>query len=100
VKGKLLIQLSILLPVLVLACFTISQVDSIQDDKETNNLRGLLGFPSLAIGNLSPAAREPGLELFCTGIYDTPGGYCNYYANGVYRDFINYVANITEGISK
>ena len=96
----MLIQLSIILPVLVLACFAISQVNLIQEDKETNNLRELLGFPSLAIGNLSPAARELGLQLFCTGIYDTPGGYCSYYANGVYRDFSNYVANITEGISK
>jgi hypothetical protein len=37
----------------------------------------------VAVGNLNPSARNPGLELLCTGMYDVPGGYCYYNAWGV-----------------
>jgi hypothetical protein len=37
----------------------------------------------VAIGNLNPSARNPGVELLCTGLYDVPGGYCNYFTLGV-----------------
>jgi hypothetical protein len=37
----------------------------------------------LAVGNLNPSARNPGVELLCTGLYDVPGGYCNYFTMGV-----------------
>jgi len=52
-------------------------------------------LPSLSIGNLNPAARNPELEILCTGLYDVPGGYCNYFTLGV--PFINYTMswNIT-----
>jgi hypothetical protein len=58
-------------------------------------VREIVGLPSIAVGNLNPAARNPGLELFCTSFYDTPGGYCSYYTNGV--PFINFTmsGNIT-----
>ena len=48
-----------------------------------DDLRSVTGLPSVAVGNLSPAARNPGVEVLCTGIYDVPGGYCNYYSMGV-----------------
>jgi hypothetical protein len=57
-------------------------------DEDSDSLRQLVGLPTVAIGNLNPAARSPGLEVFCTSIYDVPGGYCNYFAPGVpYSDF-------------
>ena len=51
-------------------------------------LRQAVGLPSIAVGNLNPAARNPGLEIMCTGFYDVPGGYCDYFAPGV--PFVNF----------
>ncbi len=42
-----------------------------------------MGLSSVAVGNLNPSARNPGIELLCTGLYDVPGGYCNYFTLGV-----------------
>jgi hypothetical protein len=58
-------------------------------------VREIVGLPSIAVGNLNPAARNPGLEVLCTAFYDTPGGYCSYFTDGV--PFINFTAvgNIT-----
>ena len=60
-----------------------------------DRLRAAVGLPSDVVGNLNPAARNPGLELFCTGLYDVPGGYCNYFADGVPFVNFNYNQNIT-----
>ena len=57
--------------------------------------RELVGLPSVAIGNLSPASRNPGLEILCTGLYDTPGGYCAYFTNGVPFTGFPFGGNIT-----
>ena len=95
-KPKDLLLLVILLPLLVLALFAVNNFAKV-DDSETNNLRSLLGFSSIAIGNLNPAARQPGVEVFCTSIYDVPAGYCIYFTNGVYSDFEQYVANVSLG---
>jgi hypothetical protein len=54
-----------------------------EKEDKTDSLRQLTGLPSLAVGNLNPSARNPGLELLCTSIYDSPGGYCNYFTSGV-----------------
>jgi hypothetical protein len=73
----------------------ISEVSWTTKGKTTDSLRELVGLPSLSTGNLNPAARNPGLEILCTGLNDVPGGYCNYFTLGV--SFINYttVWNIT-----
>ncbi len=67
--------------------------------KENNPdaLREIVGLPSIAVGNLNPSARNPGLELLCTGLYDVPGGYCSYFAPGV--PYINFTmaSNFTTG---
>jgi hypothetical protein len=52
-------------------------------EQVSSPMREAVGLPSIAIGNLNPASRNPGLELFCTGLLDTPGGYCTYFINGV-----------------
>ncbi len=48
-----------------------------------NPLRQLVGLPSDAVGNLNPVTRNPGLELYCTSLYDMPGGFCTYFAPGL-----------------
>ena len=64
-------------------------------------IRTIIGLPSIAIGNLNPTARNPELEIFCTGLYDQPGGYCYYFSNGVPFVDYQYLANITlSGIEK
>jgi hypothetical protein len=63
-------------------------------------LRQIVGLSSVAIGNLNPSARNPGVEIFCTALYDTPGGYCYYFTPGL--PYTNYTlnSNITIGGSK
>jgi len=60
---------------------------------------GWSGFANgyYAIGNLNPVARNPGLEILCTGLYDVPGGYCPYFVDGV--SFFNFVFNETITVS-
>jgi hypothetical protein len=65
-----------------LSCIA-SEVSWANKEKVVDPTRELVRLPSVAIGNLSPAARNPGLEIFCTGLYDTPGGYCTYFTDGV-----------------
>jgi hypothetical protein len=59
----------------------------------------MAGLPSLAIGNLNPAARNPGLEVLCTSLYDVPGGYCIYFTQGVPQLNLTLACNIT-GVTK
>jgi len=74
-----------------------SEVSWLNKESAPEPLRQIVGLPSVAIGNLSPSARNPGLELLCTGLYDVPGGYCSYFAPGV--PFINFTmaGNFTIG---
>jgi hypothetical protein len=51
-------------------------------------LRQTVGLSSVAVGNLNPSARNPGLEIYCTALYDTPGGYCYYFTPGL--PYTNY----------
>ena len=83
----ILICVAVLLTV-VFTSNVISEMAWRSRETSPDPLRQLIGLPSIAIGNLNPAARNPGLELFCTGLYDVPGGYCSYFTNGV--PFINF----------
>jgi hypothetical protein len=40
------------------------------------DLRQVIGLPSIAIGTSQGATRNPLLEVYCTSLYDLPGGYC------------------------
>jgi hypothetical protein len=88
-----------LLIFVALAC-TLSEMSWSGISAKPDSLRQLVSLPSLAIGNLNPSARSPGLELFCTSLYDTPGGYCNYFNLGVPPINYKITANITETGSK
>ncbi len=79
-----------------LAC-ALSEISWSTKENSPDALRQTVGLPSVAVGNLNPSARNPGVELLCTGLYDVPGGYCNYFALGV--PFINFTmaGNFTTG---
>ena len=77
------------------SCFA-SEISWANKEKAADPTRKLVGLPSIAIGNLSPAARNPGLEILCTGLFDVPGGYCSYFTPGVPL-FFPPGANITVG---
>jgi hypothetical protein len=82
--------------VLFVALASIASEISWSDKAEdSSSLRQLVGLPSVAIGNLNPSARNPGLEVFCTSLYDTPGGYCAYFAPGVPFITFKMADNIT-----
>jgi hypothetical protein len=62
----------------------------------SDSLRQLVGLPSFAVGNLSPSARNPGLEFMCPALYDSPGGYCYYFTSGIPPINLTIYANITK----
>ena len=87
-KPKILIYSIILLLVFVFVSCAASEFSYYSRLNSPDILRNATGLPSIAIGNLSPASRNPGVEALCTGIYDVPGGYCVYFSMGVpYIDF-------------
>jgi len=82
-KARTIIILMTALVALVLFSCVASEISWSNKKSAGDPTRALVGLPSIAIGNLSPAARNPGLEILCTGLYDTPGGYCSYFTDGV-----------------
>ena len=74
--------LAILLAFVIGSC-VLSEVSWSMKENTPDSVRQMVGLPSLAVGNLNPSARNPGVELLCTGLYDVPGGYCNYFTMGV-----------------
>jgi hypothetical protein len=82
-KSKVLIYaIAILLTFVTVSCVA-SEISWSMKESQSDSLRYVVGLPSVAVGNLSPSARNPGVEFLCTGLYDVPGGYCNYYSMGV-----------------
>ncbi len=71
------------LVMIVAACCAASEISWAKKEKAVDPTRELVGLPSIAVGNLNPAARNPGLEILCTGLYDIPGGYCTYFTSGL-----------------
>jgi hypothetical protein len=87
--------------VLIIASYAISELNWTLKEQKQESLRRIIGLPSIAVGNLSPAERNPGLEMICTGLNDQPGGYCYYYTSGVPFEDYQYFPNITlSGIDK
>jgi len=78
----ILLAIAALVTFVSISCFA-STVSWADRENAVDPIRELVGLPSIAVGNLSPSARNPGLEILCTGLYDTPGGYCSYFTNGV-----------------
>jgi hypothetical protein len=90
-KSKNLLLILVGLMAFVFLSSAINQFTWINRENTPDSLRQAVGLPSIAIGNLNPAARNPGLELYCTGLFDDPGGYCFYFTNGV--PYINSTTN-------
>ena len=83
--GKTLILLAVVLTSVVLTSSVYSELEwnvKTQSDR-TNSIRRIVGIPSIAIGTLSTAQRNPMVEMYCTSFYDAPGSYCAYYTTGV-----------------
>jgi hypothetical protein len=101
-RSRFLIYLVALLLTFVFVSCTLSEISWSIKDNKPDLLRQALGLPSVAVGNLSPSARNPGVELLCTGLYDVPGGYCNYFTLGVsFTDFpmatnFTVISNVAE----
>ena len=91
----ILIILVALIAVVAVACIG-SEISWSTTDNSVA-LRQIVGLPSIAIGNLNPAARNPGLEVLCTALNDAPGGYCYYFTDGV--PYINFtIVTITSDV--
>ncbi len=97
-RTRTLLCLTAALLAVVLVSTLLSEVFWSMKDNGADPLRQVVGLPSIAVGNLSPSARNPGVELLCTGFYDVPGGYCSYFTQGV--PLINFpmAHNFTVGI--
>jgi len=83
--GKTLTLLAVVLTSVVLTSSVYSELGwnvKAQSDR-TNSIRRIVGIPSIAIGTLSIAQRNPMVEMYCTSFYDAPGSYCAYYTTGV-----------------
>jgi len=89
--GKKIVILICVLVLFISVSCAASELSWSNQTNTPNLLRETIGLPSNIVGNLNPAARNPGLELFCTGLNDVPGGYCNYFADGV--PFVNFTYN-------
>ena len=88
----LLIVLGALIAIVAVSC--VASEISWSTNKSNDALRQIVGLPSIAIGNLNPSARNPGLEVLCTALNDAPGGYCYYFTDGV--PYINFtIVSIT-----
>ena len=82
-KGRTILIITLFFMTLVAIACVQSELSWLSKENSPQNLRQLIGLPSIAVGNLSPAARNPGLEIFCASFYDVPGGFCQYFTQGV-----------------
>jgi hypothetical protein len=97
-KNKFFILIALLMVSIAASCIFSETSWSIKSSSQ-DNLRKMIGLSSLAVGNLNPAARNPGLEVLCTSLYDVPGGYCSYFTQGVAPLNLTLACNVT-GVSK
>jgi hypothetical protein len=93
-KNQLILIVIIMVVAVLISC-TISELSWSLKEQTQEPVLTIIGLPSIAVGNLNPAARNPELEVFCTGLYDQPGGYCYYFSSGVPFEDYMYIANIT-----
>jgi hypothetical protein len=79
----------------IVASCVLSEASWTSKENGAAPLAKTIGLASLVVGNLNPSARNPGLELFCTSLYDNPGGFCNYFAPGVPPENFKVNVNVT-----
>jgi len=78
----------------LIACVQ-SEMSWTNKENSPQPLRQVVGLPNIAVGNLNPAARSPGLEVLCISFYDVPGGYCHYFAPGAPYSVLPRSKNLT-----
>jgi len=94
-KNKTLLLATVGLLSFVLISCLVSEISWSITNNKTDSLRKLVGLSSIAEGNLNPSSRNPGLEILCTSLYDSPGGYCYYFTNGIPISNITIISNVT-----
>jgi hypothetical protein len=99
-KNKTLLLATVGLLLFVLISCAISEISWSITINKTDSLRQLVGLPSVAVGNLNPSSRNPALEIMCTSLYDSPGGYCYYFTSGVPVSNITAITNVTVEVTK
>jgi hypothetical protein len=94
-ENRVILIAAFLMTIAVLILCTMSELSWSTKEQTQEPIHKVVGLPSITIGNLNPAVRNPGLEIICTGLYDQPGGYCYYFSPGVPFEDYQYLANIT-----
>lgn len=94
-NSKIILSAAALMIIFIVASCVLSESSWAAKEKSPDMLAETVGLSSIVVGNLNPATRNPGLELFCTSLYDVPGGFCNYYAPGVPSDNFKVDVNVT-----
>jgi len=80
-KLYLLPLAALILTIFVLALAAYSEQEwKAERPPEDITFRETLGLPSIALGTNYGATRNPLLEVYCTSLYDMPGGYCYIYS--------------------
>ena len=98
-KARIFLLLMVGLLIFIFLSCVVSAI-SWSQGSSSDTLRQAVGLPGFAVGNLNPSARNPGLELLCTSLYDSPGGYCYYFTSGVPSYNFTIFANITMDVDK
>jgi hypothetical protein len=100
-KTKTFLAMATVLLVFVSLSCLASELSWSAKANSPDSLRQIVGLPSIVVGNLNPSARNPGLEILCTSLYDVPGGYCYYFAPGLpVTNFTVIAVNITGSSGK
>ncbi len=94
-KNRTILIATVGLLLFVTVSCVVSQVSWSVTVNKSDSLRQIIGLPSVAVGNLNPSSRNPALEIICTSLYDSPGGYCYYFTSGVPVSNVTVFANIT-----
>ena len=99
-KTRMMLLIMVGLLMFVFLSCALSEISWSTKESNSDSLRQLVGLPSFAVGNLNPAARNPGLEGLCPALSDSPGGFCYYFTPGVPTTNLTIYTNIAIGESK
>ena len=99
-NSKFLLTVITSMLLFIVASCLLSEISWANKENGSAQLTQTIGLASIIVGNLNPSARNPGLELFCTSLYDIPGGYCSYFVPGVPPENFRVYVNITASGNK
>lgn len=99
-NSKLLLAATMAMLLFIAASCVLSEASWASKEGNKDTLAETVGLASIIVGNLNPSARNPGVELFCTSLYDIPGGFCNYFVPGVPPDNFKVNVNVTASGNK